>query len=185
MLLVRGGKCMGTLTTGILGLMLQYYAKFIVNLPRCLNCLLFVIGLTLLTTGIVCFTSAQQMPETAEPDPIEPPSTPAQIEFSVTIPELPIIPLPIENNDQPYDDSLPRYATGNLFMLIEGAFGALIMTAAGLGAIIAAVLGAYKTALTLLVVAVGSFILRSLVSLFFGTNYPAYSAEVIQVPIIP
>lgn len=78
-----------------------------------------------------------------------------------------------ENQDSDYDDRLQRNATGNLFRLIEGAFGALIMVVAGLGAIVAAAMGAYKMALTCLVVAVGAFILRALVSLFFGTDYPA------------
>ncbi len=75
-----------------------------------------------------------------------------------------------------YHDSLVRNAIGNLFSLIEGAFGALIMVVAGLGAIVAAAMGAYRAALGMLVVAVGAFILRSLVSLFFGTDYSAWNA---------
>ena len=70
-----------------------------------------------------------------------------------------------------YDDELVRNAVGNLFRLIEGAFGALIMVVAGLGAIVAAAMGAYRAAVGMLVVAVGAFILRALVSLFFGTDY--------------
>jgi hypothetical protein len=74
-----------------------------------------------------------------------------------------------------YDDELVRAGVGNLFRLIEGAFGALIMVVAGLGAIIAAAMGAYRAALGMLVVALGAFILRALVSLFFGQQYDAYS----------
>ena len=59
-------------------------------------------------------------------------------------------------------------AVGNLFALIEGAFGALIMVVAGIGAIISAAMGAYRAAVSMIVVAVGAFILRALVSLFFG-----------------
>lgn len=70
-----------------------------------------------------------------------------------------------------FDDELIRNAVGNLFKLIEGAFGALIMVVAGLGAIIAAAMGSYRAALGMLVVAVGAFILRALVSLFFGTDF--------------
>lgn len=70
-----------------------------------------------------------------------------------------------------YDPSLVRSAVGNLFCLIEGAFGALIMVVSGLGAIVAAAMGAYRAAVGMLVVAVGSFILRALVSLFFGTDF--------------
>ncbi|MCB0346877.1 MAG: hypothetical protein KDD66_17295 [Bdellovibrionales bacterium] len=54
-----------------------------------------------------------------------------------------------------------------IFLLIEGNLGALIMISAGLGAIIAAAFGAYRAAVGLLVVAVGAFILRSLVAIFF------------------
>jgi len=71
-----------------------------------------------------------------------------------------------------FDDLLIRNSVGNLFMLIEGAFGALIMVVAGLGAIISAAMGGYRAALGMLVVAVGAFILRALVSLFFGTDFP-------------
>jgi hypothetical protein len=70
-----------------------------------------------------------------------------------------------------YQDFLVRGAVSNLFRLVEGAFGALIMVVSGLGAIIAAAMGAYRAALGMLVVAVGAFILRSLVSLFFGSNF--------------
>ena len=76
-----------------------------------------------------------------------------------------------------YDDSLPRFATGNLLWFIEGPFGALIMVSAGIGAIIAGAFGGYKAAITLLFVALGAFILRAVVSLFFGTNYQAYSVD--------
>ena len=52
--------------------------------------------------------------------------------------------------------------------LIEGSFGALIMIVAGLTAIVAAAMGAYRTAMAALIVAVGAFILRTFVNLFFG-----------------
>jgi len=54
-----------------------------------------------------------------------------------------------------------------LFELIEGNLGALIMITAGIAAIISAAFGAYRAAIGLLVVAVGAFILRSLVDIFF------------------
>lgn len=74
-----------------------------------------------------------------------------------------------------FDDSLIRAAVGNLFQLIEGAFGALIMVGAGLFALVYAAMGNYRTALSMLVVAVGAFILRSLVTLFFGGDFPSFS----------
>ena len=76
-----------------------------------------------------------------------------------------------------YNDNLIRNAVGNLFAMIEGAFGALIMVVAGLGAIVAAAMGAYRLAVSMLVVAVGAFILRALVSLFFGENYDALGID--------
>jgi hypothetical protein len=58
--------------------------------------------------------------------------------------------------------------TARIFELIEGNLGALIMVTAGLAAIVSAALGAYRAAVGLLVVAVGAFILRSLVDIFFN-----------------
>ncbi len=75
-----------------------------------------------------------------------------------------------------FDDTLIRNAVGNLFKLVEGAFGALIMVVSGIGAIVAAAMGAYRAAVGMIVVAVGAFILRSLVSLFFGAEYQDYEA---------
>ena len=72
------------------------------------------------------------------------------------------------------DDSLIRNAVGNLLRLLEGAFGALIMVVAGVLAIIAAAMGSYRAAMGMLVVALGAFILRALVSLFFGSDFEAY-----------
>lgn len=76
-----------------------------------------------------------------------------------------------------YNDNLIRNAVANLFAMIEGAFGALIMVVAGLGAIVAAAMGAYRLAVSMLVVAVGAFILRALVSLFFGENFTACNID--------
>jgi hypothetical protein len=59
-------------------------------------------------------------------------------------------------------------ACNKVLMLIEGAFGALVCAVAGVAAIIAASMGGFKMAWTLVVVSVGSFILRSYVSLFNG-----------------
>lgn len=57
--------------------------------------------------------------------------------------------------------------TGRIFQLIEGNMGSLIMVMAGLSAIVSAAFGAYRAAVGLLVVAVGAFVLRSLVDIFF------------------
>lgn len=69
-----------------------------------------------------------------------------------------------------FNDDRIAIGINRIYTYLEGAFGALIMIAAGLGAIISAAFGQYRAALALLVVAVGAFILRSLVATFFNTE---------------
>lgn len=71
---------------------------------------------------------------------------------------------------QSFDDSAIRDAICQLLMFQEGAFGALVMVVAGIGAIVSSAFGAYRAATSLIVVACGSFILRSLVTLFFDSS---------------
>lgn len=54
-----------------------------------------------------------------------------------------------------------------LLAFLEGAFGALIMVIAGIGAVVSAAFGQYKAAISLVVVAVGAFVIRNLVESFF------------------
>jgi hypothetical protein len=61
-----------------------------------------------------------------------------------------------------------QLAVSAIMQYLEGSFGALIMAASGVGAIMAAAFGQYKAALSLMVVAVGSFILRNLINTFFN-----------------
>jgi len=70
-----------------------------------------------------------------------------------------------------FDQTKIADATEALLVLIEGALGAVIMIAAGIIAIFSAAFGAYRAAMAMLFVAVGSFILRSLVTLFFGEEF--------------
>jgi ABC-type methionine transport system permease subunit len=51
--------------------------------------------------------------------------------------------------------------------MIGGSFGALIMIIAGLVAIISASMGAYRASMSALVVAVGAFILKAVVTAFW------------------
>ncbi len=60
-------------------------------------------------------------------------------------------------------------ACGRVLGLAEGAFGALVCAVAGVAAVVAAAMGGFKMAWTLIVVSVGSFILRSYVSIFNGS----------------
>ncbi len=55
-----------------------------------------------------------------------------------------------------------------VFKWLEGGFGALVMIVAGLLAIVTAAMGAYKAAMACLIIAVGTFILRAVVTLFFA-----------------
>lgn len=120
--------------------------KLTVGAHRHMTALLLVLGVVLLTGGLIDLSIAQTH-ETGS--------------FS----------------EAAFNDTLIRNSVGNLFKLVEGAFGALIMVVAGLGAIVAAAMGAYRAALGMLVVAVGAFILRSLVSLFFGEDYTDFEAS--------
>ena len=67
-----------------------------------------------------------------------------------------------------YNDDRVTNAVNAIMTYLEGSFGALIMAASGIGAIMSAAFGQYKAALSLMVVAVGAFILRSLISTFFN-----------------
>jgi len=57
----------------------------------------------------------------------------------------------------------------------EGSFGALIMIAAGLVAIVAGALGSYKLALSTIAIGAGAWILRPIVSLFFPIGCGGFS----------
>ncbi len=187
----------------------QFYCEQLKNtLSRYSSCVLFITGGLLIVAGTLAIAQGQTDPvrlETYDPEGVccvgmpEPvlfvlPPEPILVvlgpeQLNTIDPEIvnvdpgqiaaidPIDPEPLEAD---YDDTLNRFAAGNLLMFIEGSFGALIMITAGLGAIIAGAFGAYKAAISLLFVAVGAFILRALVSLFFGTNYDAYSAGGIE-----
>lgn len=71
----------------------------------------------------------------------------------------------IQYNDQRIDTVINA-----IFTYLEGSFGALIMVASGIGAIVSSAFGQYRASLGLLVVAVGAFVLRSLVGTFFEDN---------------
>lgn len=67
-----------------------------------------------------------------------------------------------------YNDKRVVEATNGVLLYLEGSFGALVMVSAGIGAILSSAFGQYRAALGLMVVAIGSFILRSLMSTFFN-----------------
>lgn len=57
-----------------------------------------------------------------------------------------------------------------LEMHAKGGYGALLTSLAGIGAILASAMGGFKAAWSLLVVAIGSFLLNSYRTLFFGES---------------
>lgn len=67
-----------------------------------------------------------------------------------------------------YNDVRIADSTNAVLLYLEGSFGALVMVASGIGAILSAAFGQYRAALGLMVVAIGAFILRSLMSTFFN-----------------
>jgi|GEM_PF-5307158 len=74
------------------------------------------------------------------------------------------------------NDAKIRCAAQKLLTLMEGNLGALIMVVAGIGTIIASAFGAFRAATSLLAVAIGAFVLRSFVEIFFDAgldNTPA------------
>lgn len=67
-----------------------------------------------------------------------------------------------------YNDDRIANSVNAILTYIEGSFGALVMVSAGIGAILSSAFGQYRAALGLLVVAVGAFILRSVLATFFN-----------------
>ena len=67
-----------------------------------------------------------------------------------------------------YNDQRVTESVNGVLTYLEGSVGALVMVACGIGAIMSSAFGQYRAALGLMVVAVGAFILRSLMSTFFN-----------------
>lgn len=75
----------------------------------------------------------------------------------------------LPNNSEINTDRIDK-AADKLLKAIQGPFGALIMIVAGIFAIVCAAMGSYKVALSLLVISLGAFILRSIIATFFNVN---------------
>lgn len=67
-----------------------------------------------------------------------------------------------------FNDERIADAANILLTYIEGSFGALVLTVAGVFAVLSAAFGNYRAALSVLVVAVLAFTLRSLLATFFN-----------------
>ena len=98
--------------------------------------------------------------------------------FGVALLNLGLVELASAQTDFDVDETQFTAVICAITEFIEGAFGALIMVISGIGAIVSAAFGQYKAAIGLLVVAVGAFVLRSLVATFFGDEiYADCAAE--------
>jgi len=96
---------------------------------------LFVLGVLLLTVGLIAHASADPSVAGAE-----------------------------------FNDERIANSVNTLLAYLEGSFGALVMVASGIGAILSSAFGQYRAALGCLIVAVGAFILRSVLGTFFNTS---------------
>ena len=76
----------------------------------------------------------------------------------------------VDPRDINYNDEQIAGALVAILTYLEGTFGALVMVAAGLGAILSSAFGQYRAALGCLIIAVGAFILRSVMSTFFNVE---------------
>jgi hypothetical protein len=78
--------------------------------------------------------------------------------------------LPAAGNGGGIEDQRIADAVAAIFRYMEGSLGALIMAGSGLMAIGMAAFGQYKGAMGCMIIAVGAFILRSVMNTFFNTS---------------
>ena len=71
------------------------------------------------------------------------------------------------DNAYAYDDAKYGKVCRNLLKELDGDFGSLLTAAAGLGAVIASAAGGFKIAWSLVVVAVGSYTLKTYQEIWF------------------
>ena len=76
---------------------------------------------------------------------------------------------------QAYEVSDAGADQSNFYRLLNGKFGSLIMVVSGLGAMVSAAMGAYKAAVGMLIVAIGSFGIRASVNVSLGYDDIRYS----------
>jgi len=66
-----------------------------------------------------------------------------------------------------YDDAQFQDICNRALSYVEGGFGALLASIAGVGAIVASAAGGFRLAWALIVVSIGAYILREYIGLFF------------------
>lgn len=73
----------------------------------------------------------------------------------------------IAHAQQTYDGQI-LFGLCRVIALSQGMFGALVMSVAGLVAIVGAAVGSYRTAMNAVAVGAGAYLIRPMVMLFFG-----------------
>ncbi len=76
-----------------------------------------------------------------------------------------------EEHDAIYNETAIAQAVNILLTYLEGSFGSLVMVGAGIAAILSSAFGQYRASLNCLVVAIGAFILRSVMATFFNMEW--------------
>jgi len=72
---------------------------------------------------------------------------------------------------EPVPDYWFAYGYCRIISLAVGSFGALVMVVAGIVAIVSAAGGNYRTAVSVIMVACGAFILENIIDLFFDLHF--------------
>ncbi len=63
----------------------------------------------------------------------------------------------------------------------QGSYGALLMAVSGMGAVVGAALGQYRTAINCLVVAIGTWLIQPIAQLMFS-YWPTNCTQLMQMP---
>ena len=81
-------------------------------------------------------------------------------------------------------DTMMTIGLCKVLALSSGSFGAAITVVAGLVALVGAAMGAYRTTMSVLIVAAGSWLIQPMIELFFGLPV-CQGSQTMFVPIVP
>jgi len=81
-------------------------------------------------------------------------------------------------------DTMITVGLCNVLALTSGSFGAALTIIAGLVALVGSAMGSYKSAMSVLIVAAGTWLIQPLMELFFGIAICS-GAQSMFVPVMP
>ena len=81
-------------------------------------------------------------------------------------------------------DTMITVGLCNVLALTNGSFGAALTIVAGLVALVGSAMGSYKAAMSVLIVAAGTWLIQPLMELFFGMAICS-GAQSMFVPVVP